>query len=69
MLDEVLFETACATLLGAALVSSPEFTVLEAGRDGRKGCLALIWCDGVDVVVVLVSESRASGRRINSVIE
>ena len=34
-----------------ALVSSLEFTVLEAGREGRKGCLALMGYDCVDVVV------------------
>jgi hypothetical protein len=30
-----------------ARVSSLRFTALEAGRDGTKGCLALICLDGV----------------------
>ena len=30
----------------AAFVSSPRFRALEAGREGIKGCLALIWLVG-----------------------
>lgn len=37
-----------------ARVSSPRFTALEAGREGTKGCLALICLDGVFFLVVVV---------------
>ena len=37
-----------------ARVSSLRFTALEAGREGTKGCLALICLDGVLFLVVVV---------------
>ena len=51
-------ETARAkTSLGMVRASSLRFTALEAGREGTKGCLALIFPDGL-VEVVLVGVQR-----------
>ena len=51
-------ETARAkTSLGMVRASSLRFTALEAGREGTKGCLALIFPDGL-VEVVLVGVRR-----------
>jgi hypothetical protein len=41
-----------------ARVSSLRFMALEAGREGTKGCLALIYLHDVLIVVVLVVVRR-----------